>query len=370
MSTLRAFAPVRGDCGAHAMPKADSLPETNPLREGLPRTRVSEPCAIVLFGATGDLAHRKLVPALFQLARGGNLPSECAIVGFARRDWTDDDLRAEYEKTLAKERRRRLPRGLAAVRQPHRLLARHVRRPGLVPEAERDARSASTGRTARAATGSTTWPSRPSSSRTIIDHLGEAGLIYPWQQETPWSRVVIEKPFGHDLASARALNRDVSRRARREPGLSHRPLPRQGDGPEHPGPAVRQQHLRADLEPPARRLGADHGGRGGRHGRRPGRLLRHRRRDPRHGPEPHDAASLPGGDGAAGRPLGRRRPQREGQGAPGPAALAARGRLSQRRPRPVHGRLDPGGRGPRLPRRRRGSRPTRRPTPTSRSGWS
>ena len=63
---------------------------------------------IVLFGATGDLAHRKLVPALFQLARAGNLPSECAIVGFARRDWTDDDLRAEYEKIAEQERRRRL----------------------------------------------------------------------------------------------------------------------------------------------------------------------------------------------------------------------------------------------------------------------
>src|SRR5262249_39403787 len=46
---------------------------------------------------------------------------------------------------------------------------------------------------------------------TIVDHLGHAGLIYPWQQETPWSRVVIEKPFGHDLQSARTLNRDVSR---------------------------------------------------------------------------------------------------------------------------------------------------------------
>ena len=85
------------------MPKSDSLPRDQPLARGLAaERRVSEPCAVVLFGATGDLAHRKLVPALFQLARGGNLPSECAIVGFARRDWTDDDLRAEYEKTLAK----------------------------------------------------------------------------------------------------------------------------------------------------------------------------------------------------------------------------------------------------------------------------
>ena len=86
------------------MPESNTIPETNPLREALPRTRVSDPCAIVLFGATGDLAHRKLVPALFQLAQGGNLPSESAIVGFARRDWTDADLRAGYEKTLSQER--------------------------------------------------------------------------------------------------------------------------------------------------------------------------------------------------------------------------------------------------------------------------
>src|SRR6516225_1164214 len=85
------------------MPEVKPPTESNPLRQALPRTRVSEPCAVVLFGATGDLAHRKLMPALFNLARGGNLPSECAIVGFARRDWTDDDLRAEYKKSLAKE---------------------------------------------------------------------------------------------------------------------------------------------------------------------------------------------------------------------------------------------------------------------------
>ena len=65
------------------MPEAKTPTESNPLRQALPRTRVSEPCAVVLFGATGDLAHRKLMPALFNLAHGGNLPSECAIVGFA-----------------------------------------------------------------------------------------------------------------------------------------------------------------------------------------------------------------------------------------------------------------------------------------------
>src|SRR5580693_3979497 len=84
------------------MSGATTTTDINPLRQALPRTRVPEPCAVVLFGATGDLAHRKLVPALFNLARGGNLPSEYAIVGFARRDWTDAELRAEYEKSVAK----------------------------------------------------------------------------------------------------------------------------------------------------------------------------------------------------------------------------------------------------------------------------
>ncbi len=127
--------------------------ETNPLRQALPRTRVPEPCAIVLFGATGDLAHRKLVPALFRLASGGNLPSECAIVGFARRDWTDDDLRAEYQKTLAKE--------VGGPDFPE-LWAQFSRRPS---SASGRSSKRSTVPTAPAATGSITWRWPPSSSR-------------------------------------------------------------------------------------------------------------------------------------------------------------------------------------------------------------
>src|SRR3954468_1070081 len=76
--------------------------ETNPLRQNLPRSRVPDPCAVVLFGATGDLTHRKLVPALYRLARGGNLPNDCAIVGFARREWTDEEFRADLEQSRAK----------------------------------------------------------------------------------------------------------------------------------------------------------------------------------------------------------------------------------------------------------------------------
>jgi glucose-6-phosphate 1-dehydrogenase len=188
------------------MPETTVPADVNPLRQALPRTRVPQPCALVLFGVTGDLAHRKLMPALFQLARAGNLPAECAIVGFARRDWTDEEFRAQYEKSLSADAPdlwaqfasrlifargtfddpasyRNLKQLLDQLDKTHGTQANRIYYLAVAPE----------------------W------FGTIVSHLGEAGLVYPWQQETPWSRVVIEKPFGHDLQSARALDHEVSR---------------------------------------------------------------------------------------------------------------------------------------------------------------
>jgi glucose-6-phosphate 1-dehydrogenase len=191
------------------MPKSDSLPETNPLREGLPRTRVSESCAVVLFGVTGDLAHRKLVPALFQLARGGTLPAECAIVGYGRKPLTDEDLRADFEKTLAKgagpdfrdlwsQFAHRVFYSAGTFDDPASFRK-------LKETLDRVDKTLATG-------GNRVYylAVAPEFFAPIIKGLGEAGLIYPTQQETPWSRVVIEKPFGHDLASARALSKEVT----------------------------------------------------------------------------------------------------------------------------------------------------------------
>ena len=191
------------------MSESNALPESNPLREALPRSRVSDPCAIVLFGATGDLAHRKLVPALFQLARGGNLPSESAIVGFARRDWTDANLRAEYEKTQSKH-------GGADFHEVWPQFAnRIVFSPGTFDDPSSYQKLKET--LARVDKTLGTQGNRvyylavaPEFFAMIIKGLGDAGLIYPAHQDHPWSRVVIEKPFGHDLQSARALNRDLS----------------------------------------------------------------------------------------------------------------------------------------------------------------
>src|SRR5688572_31379085 len=84
----------------------DRMTETtvsaNPLRAGLRMQRTPEPCTVVIFGATGDLTHRKLVPALYNLQRERLLPPGFNVVGFARRDWTDDFFRESLHKDAMK----------------------------------------------------------------------------------------------------------------------------------------------------------------------------------------------------------------------------------------------------------------------------
>ncbi len=141
--------------------------------------------------------------------RGGNLPSEYAIVGFARRDWTDADLRSAYEQTLSKS-------GGADFQEVWQQFAnRIVFSPGTFDDpASYQTLKATLDRVDQTlgTQGNRIFylAVAPEFFATIIKGLGEAGLIYPGHQDRPWSRVVIEKPFGHDLQSARALNRDVS----------------------------------------------------------------------------------------------------------------------------------------------------------------
>src|SRR6185369_16344459 len=79
----------------------------NPLREGLAEERVPEPAVMVIFGASGDLTHRKLLPALYSLTRDRLLPSRFAIVGFARKPVTDDAFRDDLRKACDEFARRR-----------------------------------------------------------------------------------------------------------------------------------------------------------------------------------------------------------------------------------------------------------------------
>src|SRR6185295_20302620 len=77
-------------------------PVENPLREGLRLERVPDPSVLVLFGATGDLAHRKVIPALYQLWRTNLLPHDFVVLALGRRDYDDDTLRAELKTALEK----------------------------------------------------------------------------------------------------------------------------------------------------------------------------------------------------------------------------------------------------------------------------
>src|ERR1700690_42796 len=76
--------------------------DVNPLRLGLRLERVPDPCSFVLFGATGDLAHRKVIPAIYQLWRTNLLPAEFSLVAVARRPYTNESFAAEIRASLEK----------------------------------------------------------------------------------------------------------------------------------------------------------------------------------------------------------------------------------------------------------------------------
>src|SRR6201998_2561363 len=84
------------------MNRTSEQSETNPLREGLSTRAIPQPCSIVIFGATGDLTHRKLIPALYNLSADGELPPAVTVVGMARRPKTDEEFRNELEEAVRK----------------------------------------------------------------------------------------------------------------------------------------------------------------------------------------------------------------------------------------------------------------------------
>lgn len=190
------------------MNRAVSQQQTNPLREGLSTRAVPQPCSVVIFGATGDLTHRKLVPALYNIAAGGELPPAVTVTGFARREKTDKEFRDELEEAARKYSRQTvrddLWEGFAKSIFYHRGefhdLAAYKSLAERLEKFDQE-RGTRGNRLFYLAAG-------PDQFESILKNLKAAGLNKA--REGSWARVVVEKPFGRDLATARELNRIVS----------------------------------------------------------------------------------------------------------------------------------------------------------------
>jgi len=181
----------------------------NPLRPGLRAESAPEPCAAVIFGASGDLAHRKLVPALYNLAVGAHLPAAFAIVGVSKSEYSHDEFAKDMREAVGKFSRTRpvdpeiwgdFAAGMRYVAGSFDDPDTFARLRAQLEEVDR----------ARATRGNRLYyfATPPSVFPTVLGRLKEAGLIRS-PLESGFTRVVIEKPFGRDLASARALNRLV-----------------------------------------------------------------------------------------------------------------------------------------------------------------
>ena len=186
------------------------LERTNPLRDPQDRRlpRIAGPCVLVIFGVTGDLSTKKLMPAVYDLANRGLLPPGFALVGFARRGWHHHDFAKVVHDAVRKNARtpfreevwRQLSEGIRFV-------------PGEIGDEKSFADLTDTIADldeARGTGGNHAFylSIPPGLFQTVVDHLRSHGLAE--QRPGQWSRVVIEKPFGHDLASARELNHIVS----------------------------------------------------------------------------------------------------------------------------------------------------------------
>ena len=182
----------------------------NPLREGLVEERIPEPAVMVIFGASGDLARRKLLPALYSLTRDRLLPSRFAVLGFGRHALEEDAFREEMRRGCEEFARRRpldasvwgaFARNVFYQQGAYDDPAAFQRLKARLDEIDH----------ALGLPGNRVFylSTPPSAFAPVIRSLGQAQLAPRPTPGRPFARVIIEKPFGVDLDTARALNRQV-----------------------------------------------------------------------------------------------------------------------------------------------------------------
>ncbi len=185
------------------------LTDPNPLRDVRDRRLpdIPGPCSLVIFGVTGDLATKKLMPAVYDLANRGLLPPGFALVGFARRDWADQDfaqivhdaVKLHARTEFREEVWQTLSEGIRFVAGDFGDASAFDRLAQVVTDLDR----------VRGTRGNHAFylSIPPRFFGDVVQQLKRSGLSAT--DSGSWRRVVVEKPFGHDLASARVLNRQL-----------------------------------------------------------------------------------------------------------------------------------------------------------------
>ena len=179
---------------------------TNPLRLRGDRrlARIAGPSALVIFGVTGDLARKKLLPAIYELAASGLLHPGFSVVGFGRRDWDDDQFRSFAREAVADHSRTTFHDSVWASIAPGMRFVTGDFDDQAAFHSLRDTLDEL--RHQRGTQGNHAYylSIPPSQFPVVTTALREAGLAA--SNESSWRRVIVEKPFGHNLASATALN--------------------------------------------------------------------------------------------------------------------------------------------------------------------
>jgi glucose-6-phosphate 1-dehydrogenase len=174
--------------------------EENPLREGLRLRRKPDPCALVIFGASGDLTHKKLMPALYSLILRRLLPERFAVVGVARTEGDDDAFRGDMKEAVQKNARDEFRDDVWSELAANM----HYIATDFSDEGGEKTLQELLGRLdeEKELGGNRVYylAVPPAAFDTIVDALGKR------RSAKGWMRVIVEKPFGHDLQSARELN--------------------------------------------------------------------------------------------------------------------------------------------------------------------
>ena len=183
--------------------KQEPAARENPLLEGLGLRRTPDPCAIVIFGASGDLTRRKLFPALYSLALRGLLPKQFGVVGVARSEESDDEFRERMKHAVQEFGRDKfhaetwnwLAGGMRYISADFADDAGQDRVVEALNELDEQ----------RGTAGNRVYylAVPPAAIATLVHAIGMR------RSTRGWTRLIIEKPFGHDLASAQELNQEV-----------------------------------------------------------------------------------------------------------------------------------------------------------------